>query len=237
MVVSLCGTAFAGFHTQAELDSFGLDGYTPNEVRNDEVSKEIARDSYVLLRNNGPLPIAKEGKIALFGNGATGTIKGGSGSGIVNQRERDWIDTAFADAGYEITTPQAYFNAVGRGNVATGFSGDREAVDVAITDEWLEEALEADTAVYVLARTAGEGSDRQMTSGNGAWELKAIERANIEKIAANFKNVIIVLNTYITDISWIKEIENIGAVLYIGYGGQIHQRASKQRSSITATIL
>ncbi|MBE6949345.1 MAG: hypothetical protein E7456_05810, partial [Ruminococcaceae bacterium] len=224
MLFSLCATAFAGFHTQAEIEAMGnyYNGtyYTDNEVANDAISREVAEDSYVLFKNNGVLPIAKSGKIALFGNGATGTIKGGSGSGIVNQRERDWIDTAFRDAGYEITTPQAYFDRVGRGNVATGFSGDREAVDVALTDAWLEEAMAADTAIYVLARTAGEGADRQLTSGNGAWELKAAERSNIEKIAANFENVIVVLNTYVTDITWTEEIDNIDAVLHIGYGGQ-----------------
>jgi beta-glucosidase len=220
MVLYLCGTAFADFYTDADLEAFDLGGYTPNEIRNDAVSRAIALDSYILLKNDGVLPIAKEGKIALFGNGATGTIKGGSGSGIVNQRERDWIDTAFADAGYEITTPQAYFNAVGRGNVATGFSGDREAADVALTDEWLEEAAAADTAIYVLARTAGEGSDRRMDSGNGAWELYAQERGNLEKIAATFENVVIVLNTYVTDITWLNEIDNIDSVLFVGYGGQ-----------------
>jgi beta-glucosidase len=221
MVLGLCGTAFAKFYTDAELEEFGLNGYTPNEVRNDAVSRAIALDSYILMKNDGNvLPIAKEGKIALFGNGSSGTIKGGSGSGIVNQRERDWIETAFKDAGYEVTTPQAYFDRVGRGNVATGFSGDREAVDVALTDEWLEAAAEADTAIYVLARTAGEGSDRRMDSGNGRWTLTAAERGNLEKIAATFENVIIVLNTYVTDITWLNEIDNIDSVLYIGYGGQ-----------------
>ena len=109
---------------------------------------------------------------------------------------------------------------MGRGNVATNFSGDREAVDVNLTDAWLEEAKAADTAIYVLARTAGEGSDRQYSSGNGQWWLKTPERNNLEKIAANFENVIVVLNTYVTDITWLNEIDNIDAVLFVGYGGQ-----------------
>lgn len=41
----------------------------------------------VLLENkNQVLPIAKSGKIALFGGGAVNTVKGGTGSGDVNQR-------------------------------------------------------------------------------------------------------------------------------------------------------
>ena len=219
MVFSLCGSAFA-FYTDEELEAFGLDGYTPNEIENNEVSKELALESYVLLRNNGALPIAKDGKIALFGNGATGTVRGGIGSGIVNVRERDWIDTAFEDAGYEITTPQAYRDAVTRGVVATGFLGDREAVDVPITDEWMAEATASDTAIYVLARVAGEGNDRRDVGGNGAWKLTDAEYNNIKKITQSFDKVIIVLNTYVTDISWLKDFNNIDAVLHIGYGGQ-----------------
>ena len=219
MVFSLCGSAFA-FYTDEELEAFGLNGYTPNEIENNEVSKELALESYVLLQNNGALPIAKEGKIALFGNGATGTVRGGIGSGIVNVRERDWIDTAFEDAGYEITTPQAYRDAVTRGVVATGFLGDREAVDVPITDEWMAEATASDTAIYVLARVAGEGNDRRDVGGNGAWKLTDAEYNNIKKITQSFDKVIIVLNTYVTDISWLKDFNNIDAVLHIGYGGQ-----------------
>ncbi len=223
MVLFSCSSALASY-TQEEIEAFGnyINGtyYTDNEIAHDQVAREVAEESYVLLKNDGVLPIAKSGKIALFGNGATGTMKGGIGSGIVNMRERDWIDTAFADAGYEITTPAAYSEAVGRGSVATGFLGDQEAVDVPLTDEWIEEAKAADTAIYVIARTAGEGADRQLDSGNGAWYLTEVERANIEKIAASFENVIVILNTYVTDVSWLQEIDNIDAVLHIGYGGQ-----------------
>ena len=146
MLISLCSTAFAAY-TDAQLEAFGLGGYTPNEIANDQVSRNIALDSYVLLENNGVLPLKEVGKVALFGNGATGTVKGGTGSGIVNQRERDWIDSALEDAGFEITTPMAYRTAVGRGVVATGFSGSRMCTDVNITDAWLEEAKAADTAL------------------------------------------------------------------------------------------
>ncbi|MBQ6539626.1 MAG: hypothetical protein IJL71_01190, partial [Oscillospiraceae bacterium] len=58
MVLGLCGTAFAKFYTDAELEEFGLGGYTPNEVRNDAVSRAIALDSYILMKNDGVLPIA-----------------------------------------------------------------------------------------------------------------------------------------------------------------------------------
>lgn len=221
MAVSPCSSVMAAY-TDAQLEAFGNGGYTDNEVANNAVSKQIAEESAVLLENNGVLPIASSEElqnVALFGNGATGTVKGGTGSGIVNQRERDWIDTAMEDAGYHITTPQAYRDAVGRGVVATGFHGGQMANDVKLTDEWIEEAsADTDTAIYVLARNAGEGSDRKAEKGD--YYLYDVERENIEKIAENFENVIIVLNTQVVDVSWVDEIDNIDAVLFIGYGGQ-----------------
>ena len=218
LTLSFSMAAYAAY-TQEELSAFGNGGYTDNEVRNNETALSIAAQSYVLLENNGVLPIAKGGNIALFGNGATATVKGGTGSGVANQRERDWIDTAFEEAGFTITTPDEYLKKIGRGVVATAFVNEGNLPeDVVITDQWLEEASGTETAIYCIARLSGEGTDRTATKGD--YYLTDIERGNIEKIAERFENVIIVLNTQIIDVSWIDEIENIDAVLFIGYGGQ-----------------
>ena len=221
MAAAPCSSVMAAY-TDAQLEAFGNGGYTDNEIANNKVSQTIAEQSAVLLKNNGALPIATSDKlknVALFGNGATGTVKGGTGSGIVNQRERDWIDTAVEAAGYNITTPKAYREAVGRGVVATGFSGSKMANDVELTDEWVEEAKQdTDTAIYVLARNCGEGRDRKPEKGD--YYLTDIERQNIEKIAKKFEKVIVVLNTQVVDVSWIDDIDNIDSVLYIGFGGQ-----------------
>ena len=216
-VLSL-GTAAQAAYTEEELMAFGNGGYTNNEILNNEISGDIAAQSFVLLDNNGVLPLKDVKEIALFGNGATATVKGGTGSGIVNQRERDWIDTAFEDAGFVITTPQEYRTEVGRGVVSTGFTGGELPDDIEISDEWIEEALAADTAVYVIARNAGEGDDRKAIQGD--YYLTDTERANLEKIADKFENVIVVLNSQIIETDWTRDIDNIDAILYIGYGGQ-----------------
>ena len=39
----------------------------------------------VLLKTNGDFPLEAPGKLALYGNGARHTIKGGTGSGEVKQ--------------------------------------------------------------------------------------------------------------------------------------------------------
>lgn len=43
-------------------------------------------------------------KVALFGNGARATIKGGTGSGDVNTRNNVNIEQGFQNAGIEVTT-------------------------------------------------------------------------------------------------------------------------------------
>ena len=59
----------------------------------------------VLLKNEGQLLPLKEGtKVALYGVGASRTIKGGTGSGDVNERETVTIFQGLKNAGFEITT-------------------------------------------------------------------------------------------------------------------------------------
>ena len=60
---------------------------TPNqrELDNLQVAYRAACESIVMLENDGALPLTNR-KIALLGNGASRTIKGGTGSGEVNER-------------------------------------------------------------------------------------------------------------------------------------------------------
>ena len=55
------------------------------EKRNLEVAYRAACESMVLLKNEGVLPL-KAKKVALYGPGVSRTIKGGTGSGEVNER-------------------------------------------------------------------------------------------------------------------------------------------------------
>ena len=61
------------------------DEVTELEKSNLQVAYDAAAESIVLLLNDGCLPV-KPGKIALYGAGAEMTIKGGIGSGEVNER-------------------------------------------------------------------------------------------------------------------------------------------------------
>lgn len=58
----------------------------------------------VLLENNGVLPLKQGSKVALYGGGARHTIKGGTGSGSVNNRSNVSIDEGLRNAGFTVTT-------------------------------------------------------------------------------------------------------------------------------------
>ena len=73
------------------------------EVLHADISRKLAGECMVLLENDGALPIHTK-KVALFGNGARATIKGGTGSGDVNTRNNVNIEQGFQNAGIEVTT-------------------------------------------------------------------------------------------------------------------------------------
>ena len=71
------------------MKSFTKASYTPEitdrERENLQVAYQAARERMALLKNDGTLPF-KTKKVALYGPGASMTIKGGTGSGEVNER-------------------------------------------------------------------------------------------------------------------------------------------------------
>ncbi|MBT2658368.1 glycoside hydrolase family 3 C-terminal domain-containing protein [Bacillus sp. ISL-18] len=190
---------------------------TPSETAHRQLAYEAATEGMVLLENNNKaLPIPKNGEIALFGGpGSVYTVKGGTGSGDVNQREVVTIFDGFKAAGYDITTKD-YLD----GLLANTTASTKEA---AIPSNVLTAAKSANTAVYVVSRNSGEGADRTATKGD--YYLTDIELANIKAVAANFEKVIVVLNVGGTvDTSFFKtvnkEIPNgIDSLFLMSQGG------------------
>lgn len=153
------------------------------EKRNFARVRHIAAQGMVLLKNNGVLPLAADGrKLALFGNGVRRMVKGGTGSGDVNARSVTDVEQGLQDAGFEIGTTawldrfdqdcadcgkeymtrfQAVLKEKGASGAFWAMDNPYRDPDVpSITARDLE-GTDRRCAVYVLARTSGEGADRK----------------------------------------------------------------------------
>ena len=73
------------------------------EKQNSNIAYESACEAIVLLKNNATLPL-KTKNVALYGSGIRKTVKGGTGSGEVNERHSISIYEAFVNQNYEITS-------------------------------------------------------------------------------------------------------------------------------------
>lgn len=211
------------------------------EKRNMERSRKIASQGMVLLENNGILPLRAAGKIALFGNGARHTVKGGTGSGDVNSRQVINAEQGLEDAGFTITTKawldrydkavedareayyaelKAAFEKEGRNAVMHIFNDPfKEPPVVSVTREDLE-GDDAAAAVYVLARNSGEGKDRRPVAGE--YALFTEEKEAITAIAGYYEHVIVVLNVGgVIDTGFLREAKGIDAILLMSQAGNV----------------
>jgi beta-glucosidase len=209
------------------------------EKENLALARRAAAEGIVILRNNRVLPIANK-KIALYGSGARLTVKGGTGSGDVHERHSVSIEEGLENAGYQVVTKKWIDGADKhyKKSYAEWKQGREQAVKyilnpikiislveqvpfrfpAGIPIESDDIRLETDTAIYVIARQAGEGTDRYKAKGD--WYLENIECENIRRVAESYKHVIVVINAGgILDLSFADEIPNINGLIYFVQGG------------------
>ncbi|WP_129045509.1 glycoside hydrolase family 3 protein [Companilactobacillus metriopterae] len=200
---------------------------TTDEQNNADLSQQAAADSMVLLQNkNNALPVSTDDTVALYGGGAYGTIKGGTGSGDSNPRDTVNVWDGLNDSGYKITSDE-YLNDTksdydqkkqdydNEGNsLLSTFKYD----DKAITQEEFDSAP-ADVGIYVLQRNSGEGADRTDTKGD--YLLTDNEYQNIKKMSKTYEKSIVLLNIGAPiDTKWIDEMPDLDAVLLMSQAGQ-----------------
>ena len=217
---------------------------TEREIRNQARVRAVAGDCMVLLENDGTLPLKEKGKIALYGNGARATVKGGTGSGDVYVRETINIEEGLKREGFAVTTAEwldrqeqtareekeAYEKAAIDAAVAAG--QPKEAAQMMlilnplsptalaeITEEDIRKSG-TDTAVYVLARNSGEGKDRKDAEGD--YELSEMEIRNLRILAEKYEKLIVLLNIGgVIDTKALRAIPGINAVVLSGQMGNI----------------
>lgn len=209
------------------------------ERKHMEAVRGLAGECMTLLENDGTLPLQAAGKIALYGNGARHTVKGGTGSGDVNTRTVVTIEDGMEAAGFTVETKswldeydriledaQAAYRkeveerAEKKGVPPFSVYFEYPFPEPAVLPIAGDEKPKTDTAVYVIARNSGEGADRYEKEGD--YLLTEMELKNIAYLAENYKKMIVVLNVAnVVDTTKLREISGVNAVLLAGQAGNI----------------
>lgn len=219
------------------------DEVSERELNHRQLARTVAAEGMVLLKNDGVLPL-KNKKIALFGAGARMTVKGGTGSGNMQERYSVNIEDGLKNAGFTITSTRWL------DRFDSSFAAEKEAWRLGIEerikhykpwevqrmfdevihvtplrfptgDEIQPEDLpeDTDTAIYVVARQAGESTDRRLEKGD--YYLSDVEETNIRTLAEHYEKVLLVINCGgILDLSILDTVPNIGAAVHFVQGGE-----------------
>lgn len=212
---------------------------TEIEKQHMDFARKLAGECVVLMENDGVLPLKKVGAVALYGNGARQTVKGGTGSGDVYSRNVTTIEQGLTNAGFSVLTGdwlsrydkkrsdalaqydrwlQKKSIELQMPSVAVGlYHQPKETAPLPILSEDIQDT---DTAIYVIARKSGEGADRFAEKGD--YYLFDEEVENLRALAKAYPKLIVLLNVGgVIDMKQMKEIEGINAIVLMGQLGNI----------------
>ncbi|MCM1216447.1 MAG: glycoside hydrolase family 3 C-terminal domain-containing protein [Lachnospiraceae bacterium] len=184
----------------------------------------------VLLNKDGNFPLDCAGEIAVYGSGARHTLKGGTGSGEVNMPFVT-VEEGLKNAGFSITSYEwldAYDSLLEKAEEEFLAAIKKEArqkrmmaVQMAMGRSMEEPEYEfplngeGSTAIYVLSRISGEGSDRKPVPGDIL--LTETEVRDILACNERYENFMLVLNTGgMVDLSPVAGVKNILLLSQLG---------------------
>ena len=189
-------------------------------------ARAAVAEGIVMLRNQGNvLPLREGEKIALFGRGQFNYYKSGTGSGgLVNTSYVTGIREALEESSFELNEKvKAVYEEWLKDNpfdAGAGWAAEPWfQKEMPLTGELIREAAEtSDTAVVIIARTAGEDQDNKAEAGS--YLLTQDEESMLELVCATFERTVVLLNVgNIIDMKWVERYAP-SAVMYVWQGGQ-----------------
>lgn len=208
------------------------------EILHGKLARKAAAEGIVLLRNEGVLPLKKNKAVAVLGCGAEKTVKGGIGSGDVNNRKNISIYQGLKKAGIKIVSKDWINDYHNRYEQARGAWREKVLEEAKKVDNPFDayaenpfemplgrkvtekDICQADVAVYVISRISGEGKDRRKIKGD--YYLSERETEDLCYLSEMKKPVILILNTggpvELTEI--LEQTDNIKGILNISQLGQ-----------------
>ena len=181
------------------------DGYRYDVDAHNEVARQAAVESMVLLKNeDATLPVAKGAKIAVIGEFARTPRYQGAGSSLINPTKL----TSFLDAIEERGVAADF---------APGFTLDDAAQDPALTEQAVTAAEQADVVLLFLGLPSAyesEGFDRT------TLDIPAKQVEVLEAVAAANPNVAVVLsNGSVVSMPWRGRAKAILETWLLGQAG------------------
>lgn len=193
----------------------------------EQTARQAVAEGVVLLKNEHQvLPLAEGTELAVFGRMQNHYYKSGTGSGgMVNVRkvwgildalkeEKLSLNQDLLKAYEEFDQTHPYVEGVGFGEEP--WSQEEMDIDMELV---MQARRTSDTALVIIARTAGEEQD--YADGPGSYCLTELERGLLNKVRMAFDRMIVVLNvSAILDMADI-EAADPDAILYAWQGGEI----------------
>lgn len=188
----------------------------------------------VLLKYDGSFPVSGPCSVALYGSGARGTIKGGTGSGEVNSRFFVTVEEGLKQKGFTVTTSapggwldkyesvrqkayKQFVKSVKDRARRKHTNPVMESMGAIMPQPEYDIPLDggADTAVYVVSRISGEGADREYIKGDIL--LNDSEIRDILALNRDHERFMLVLNTGgPVDLTPVMEVKNILLLSQLG---------------------
>lgn len=184
-------------------------------------ARQAAAESAVLLKNDGNvLPLEKGGSVCVFGRCQIDYFYVGYGSGgDVHAPYKINIVDGLISSGVDVYAPlmNTYRSWCDANPVIHGIWGrwPMHYPEMPLDDELVSSAAKnADTAVVVIGRAAGE--DRENKLEKGSYYLTDDETDMLNKVTEHFGKVVVIMNCgNIIDMSWLKKYGSaINAVIY-----------------------
>lgn len=205
----------------------------PHEMAHYKTLESLAGECTLFLRrDNTAFPIDKPCNVALFGNGARHTLKGGTGSGDVNSHFFNNVESELELSGF-IVTSKKWLDEYDKIKItkheefvkrikkeAKELKMGAPAYAVGQIDKEVEynlplEEYSGDICIYVLSRISGESTDRRLEKGD--VYLTDTEIKDILYLNKKFEKFILVLNTCgVVDLSPVLEVHNIYLLSQLG---------------------
>ena len=199
-----------------------------------KVAMEIEAEGIVLLKNEDNILPLDGKKLNVFGVGSVCPFFGGAGSGCITSENPISFYDALDEKGIEYNTElrKLYEKECGTeaipttshpvvnnalGLILTKSQLPEMSVSL-LTDEIMANAKAySDTALVMISRTSAEGTDLT----EDILRISDEERALIEKLNANFENIIVLFNiSNIIEMGFVDEYENIKGAAIIWIPGE-----------------